>query len=192
MLVLVLVTASVYLFLQYDQGWIAHDEGLLGQSATRVLDGELPHVDFDEPYTGGLTMMHALAMKLLGMHSTSLRLVLLLFSIAATGVTYNIAIRVCTPWLAALVAWIALAWSVPNYFAALPSWYNLFFSLFGSLALIKYDESDKRTWLIGAGVFGGLSFLAKVSGLYFVAGYVCRIGWLFWQRYTRGHFQKVV
>ncbi len=169
MLALVLVTAAVYLFLQYDQGWIAHDEGLLGQSATRVLDGELPHIDFDEPYTGGLTMLHAMAMKLLGIRSTSLRMVLLLFSIAAIGATYLIAKRFCPPWLAAFVTWITIVWSVPNYFAGLPSWYNLFFAIFGSLALIKYDERDKRAWLVVAGICGGLSFLVKVSGLYFVA-----------------------
>ena len=49
-----------------DRGWIPHDEGMLGQSAERVLTGEVPHVDYEEPYTGGLSLMHALVFRLAG------------------------------------------------------------------------------------------------------------------------------
>lgn len=47
-------------------GMIAHDEGHYGQSAVRVLAGELPHRDFHETYSGGLSYWHALLFWLFG------------------------------------------------------------------------------------------------------------------------------
>jgi hypothetical protein len=55
-----------YLWLFVSRGWIPHDEGMIGQSAERVLIGEVPHVDYEEPYTGGLAWTHALAFRLAG------------------------------------------------------------------------------------------------------------------------------
>jgi len=49
-----------------NRGWVPHDEGLLGQSAERLLAGQLPHRDFDEVYTGGLSYLHALAFEVGG------------------------------------------------------------------------------------------------------------------------------
>lgn len=170
MLCLVLGTIALYLWLRMDHGWIPHDEGLLGQAAERVLHGEMPHIDFDDPYTGGQAMLHALSFKLFGIRSYSIRIVLFAFSLLATFTTYSLAARFTAPWLAGLLTWTCVAWSVPNYFAALPSWYNLFFAMVGTLALIKHDETNKNRWLIMAGTMGGLSFLFKLSGLFFVAG----------------------
>jgi len=52
----------------------------------------------------------------------------------------------------------------------MPSWYNLFFATFGLAALLRYTEVQSRRWLIVAGICGGISFLFKMTGLYFVAG----------------------
>ncbi len=169
LLVVTLASVAIYLGAQNDQGWIPHDEGLLGQSATRVLEGELPHLDFDDPYTGGQAMLHALAMKALGVNSLAMRAVLHMFSVGLAAAAFLIAIRFVPAWCAALVTWLAIAWSVPNYFAPLPSWYNLCFAAFGTLALIKFDETSRLRWLVLAGVMGGLSFLIKVAGLYYIA-----------------------
>ncbi len=165
----VLIASALYLAALADRGWIPHDEGLLGQSAERVLQGQLPHIDFDDPYTGGLAMLHAMSFKLFGIRLYSMRMMLYLFTLAFVWVTYQLAARIAKPWQAFLVTLLVVAWSVPNYFAALPSWYNLFFAVFGAWALIKYSESNRIRWLILAGVFGGLSFLIKLSGLFFVA-----------------------
>ena len=64
---------------------------------------------------------------------------------------------------------MAIAWSVPNYAAPMPSWYNLFFAVFGTAALIRYLDVDNRWWLFAAGVLAGLSCVTKIVGLYFVA-----------------------
>src|SRR5207249_4865233 len=57
--VLMVVAAIVYLSYFVGRGWIPHDEGMLGQSAERVLRGDIPHVDYEEMYTGGLSWLYA-------------------------------------------------------------------------------------------------------------------------------------
>ena len=74
--VLVLAASVSYLTQFVRSGWVPHDEGLLGQSAERVLMGERPHVDFDDPYTGGQAYLHALAFMVGGARLSSMRWVL--------------------------------------------------------------------------------------------------------------------
>jgi hypothetical protein len=69
-----------------------------------------------------------------------------------------------------LVTLLAVAWSVPIYPAAMPSWYNLFFATFAVAALLRHLEARTRRWLFLAGLCGGLSFLIKSPGLYLFAG----------------------
>jgi hypothetical protein len=151
------------------RGWVPHDEGMLGQSAERVLAGELPHRDFDDPYTGGLSYLHALAFHLLGTNLVSLRWLLLLFFLAWVPAVYYVASCLVSPLTAAGAVLLAVVWSVPNYFAALPSWYNLFLAVFGAAFLFRHLETGARKWLAAAGACAGLSCLIKIAGLYNVA-----------------------
>ena len=164
--------AALYLPAFAFRGWIPHDEGLLAHTAERVLQGELPHRDFDDAYTGGLTYLHALAFRTLGVRLTSLRIALLIFSLAFVPAVYAIAARVAPPALAALVTALCVAWSVPNYFASLPSWYVLFFSIFGILSLLRHLETGRPGWLVVAGLCGGLAFLAKSAGIFYLVAAV--------------------
>lgn len=160
---------GIYFGLLMFRGWIPHDEGLLGQTAQRVLDGELPHRDFDDAYTGGLACLHAAAFYLGGVKLTTIRVVLFVFSTAFALACYRIALRVTTQWGAMLATALGVSWSVPNYFAALPSWYILFFATFGTLALLRYLETERKTWLFVAGLAGGLALTVKVVALYYIA-----------------------
>ena len=169
-LVLWLATGA-YLLPFVDRGWIAHDDGMLGQAAERVMAGELPHRDFYDPYTGGLAYLHALGFKILGVRLVSLRWLLLAATLAWVPVVYFLAARFVSPISAALVTAVAVAWSVPNYFASMPSYYNLFLAAFGTAALFRHIERGGRRWLVLAGCCGGLSFLVKSVGIFFlVAG----------------------
>ena len=169
MQVTVLSIAAIYLFMLSDRGWIPHDDGLLSQSAQRVLEGELPHIDFDDAYTGGQAMLHAMAFKLLGTNLYSIRILLYVSTLFFLWATYLLSVRVAPPWIAALVTLLAMSWSIPNYFAGLPSWYNLILAVLGIWTFVKYDESEKSYWLASAGALGGISFLFKLSGLFYVA-----------------------
>ena len=68
-----------------------------------------------------------------------------------------------------MVTLLAVAWSYPNYPAAMPSWYNLFFATFGAAALFATSMRTKRVAFV-AGVCGGISILIKVIGAYYIAG----------------------
>jgi hypothetical protein len=166
----ILILSAFYAVGFLDRGWIPHDEGTLGQSAERVVGGQLPHRDFDEPYTGGLTWLHAAAFRWGGIRLLTLRWVLFLFFLPFVAAVHAIASRLAPPLSAAGIALLAVAWSVPNYFASMPSWYNLFLATFGILCLFKHIESGRNRWLFAAGLCGGLSILVKIIGLYYVAG----------------------
>jgi hypothetical protein len=163
------LVSALYLGYFALRGWIPHDEGLLAHSAERVLAGEVPHRDFDEAYTGGLTYLHAAAFALLGVKLTSLRIVLLGFALAWVPVIYSIAARFVSPLGAAMVTALCVAWSLPNYFAALPSWYVIFFTTFGIQAFLRHVDSGRDRWLFVAGLCGGAAFLVKSVALYYVA-----------------------
>ncbi len=169
-LLVVWALSATYSFHYLSRGWIPHDEGTLGLSAELVLAGELPHRDFDVGYTGGLSFLHALAFKSLGTNLMSPRLVLFAVFLLWIPTVYYIASRFTGPLLAGLTVLLAAAWSLPNYSAAMPSWYNLFLAVFGVAALFRYLETERRRWLLVAGVLGGMSFLFKMIGLYYVAG----------------------
>jgi len=47
---------------------------LVQQTAERILKGEMPHRDFEDPYTGGLGYIDALIFKIFGINLVWLRL----------------------------------------------------------------------------------------------------------------------
>jgi hypothetical protein len=160
------------------RGWVPHDEGILAQAAERVLHGEMPHRDFNDPYTGGLSYLNASAFWLFGVNLLVLRYVLFAFFLAWVPAVYAAAREFCEPLPAAGITLLSVIWSVPNYSAAMPSWFCLFLATFGTLSLLKYIRQPRPYLLLLTGLCGGLSFLAKSPGLFFLAGallfLVCR------------------
>ncbi|MBW3535268.1 MAG: glycosyltransferase family 39 protein [Gemmatimonadetes bacterium] len=161
--------ALAYTLSLVDLGWIPHDDGMLAHAAGRVLDGELPHRDFDDPYTGGQALLHAWAFAVLGERLLALRLVLFAALAGTVPVIYWIARRFAGRTVAALGTALAVAWSVPTHPLALPSWYNLFLAILGVGALLRFQDTGRRRWLAAAGACAGVSILVKVVGLYFLA-----------------------
>lgn len=162
--------SAVYVGTRLTRGWVPHDEGTLAQSAERVLGGELPHGDFDDPYTGGLSFLNAAGFRELGTNLLTPRVLLFLVVLAWVPAVYAIARRFVPPLGAGAATTLSVIWSVPNYPAAMPSWYNLFLATFGVLAVLRYFETERSRWLVVAGICGGLSVLFKIIGLYYVAG----------------------
>jgi hypothetical protein len=152
-----------------DVGWWPHDEGQIGQAAERVLLGELPHIDFDEMYTGGLTFLHAAAFRVFGVRTEVTRYTLFLLFVPFIIAVNRIAIRVVRPFGAALVTLACGAITLPVNSGALPSWHILFLSAFVLLVLLRHHERPATGWLIAAGVLAGLAVLMKLTGIFLVA-----------------------
>ncbi|MEP6729418.1 MAG: hypothetical protein ABJE10_02215 [bacterium] len=165
-----LALSAVYVSLHLDRGWYLVDDGALAHPAERVLQGELPHRDFDDVYTGGLAYLNAAAFRLFGTTLWSMRLVLFAVFLTWVPAVFYIASRFAGLLAAASMTLLCVAWSIPNYPAPMPSWYNLFLATFGVAALFRYLECRRRRWVVIAGVVGGFSVLVKVVGLYYVAG----------------------
>lgn len=168
-LLLTWVLSVGWLGIHLNRGWVPHDDGMLAQTGERVLSGQLPHRDFDDVYTGGLSYLNAAAFKIFGLNLMSLRIMLLIFFAMWVPAVYFCASRFASPLAAGLVTLLSVAWSVPNYPAGMPSWYSLFFATFGVAALLEYLDTRATRWLFAAGLCGGLSCLIKSPGIYFVA-----------------------
>ena len=168
-LLVTLTVTTIYLSTMGNQGWIAHDEGLLAHSADRILAGETPHIDFQDPYTGGLSYWHAQVFRVLGTSLTSLRTILIAVAGLAVIAWFLIAARFLRPVSASVITLVCLVWSFPNYFAALPSWYNLMFASWTMWAILKYSDQLKPRFLVIAAFAIGLSILCKITGIYALA-----------------------
>ena len=163
------ILVSGYLGWHYDEGWIAHDEGLLGHTAELTLAGNTPHVEFQDAYTGLLSHINASSFKLFGINLASLRIPLLIGATMTAIVWYLIALRMVSPVVAGVVTLTSVAWSFPNYFAALPSWYVLMAASWTTWTLIKFHETSSRRYTLLAALFSGVAILFKIVGLYLVA-----------------------
>jgi len=176
-LLAVWLCSAAYVGSRIDRGWIPLDEGVLGHSAERVLAGELPHRDFDDVYTGGLSQADATVYRWTGVRLVNLRWAMYAVFLLWVPAVFYIASRFAQPAGAAIATLLAVVWSVPTYPAAMPSWYNLFFATFGTAALIRFTETRHRRWIVCAGILGGLSILVKIVGLYYIAGALLFFVW---------------
>ena len=162
------IAAAGWVAVRLDQGWVPHDDGSFAQSAQRVIDGELPHREFAELYTGGMTFLNAGVFWLFGEDLIWLRVPMFVLFLAFVPCYYAIARRLVRRPTALVTTAFAVGWSVPVYPAAVPSWYLLFFSCFGTYLVIRHFETGRSWWLFAAGLFGGLAISFKIVGIWFV------------------------
>ena len=149
--------------------WTPSDEGVLAQSAERVLRGELPHRDFDALWSGGLDWLNAGAFRVLGTRLTSMRQVLVVAWLIGLVAMFDAARQFVSVWCAALVVWCASLWTLSLSSHPLPSWYNLVFALIGTAAVLRAQAQGKHSWMFIAGMAAGASIAVKIVGVYFVA-----------------------
>ena len=172
LLIGVVVFSTLVLAARLREGFIPADDPVQAHVAERVLHVERPHVQFHDAYTGGLSYLNAFSLWLFGIRLISPRIMLLLFFSVWVACFWHIVGKLTSPLPATLFTLLAVVWSVPLYPSPLPSWYNLYFAPFGTAALFSYIQSRRSGWIFLAGLFAGLSFLMKISGLYFLAALV--------------------
>lgn len=150
--------------------WYPHDEGLLGQSALRVMGGMVPHRDFDHPYTGADAVVHGAFLTLLGNDLAAIR-----NGFAAVASLWLVAVawlvrRTASAGVAALAVLVIGAWGPAMYPAAMASWYVTMLIVIAVLCLSGPEGATNRASVVAAGFFVGLAVGFKVTGLYAVVG----------------------
>ena len=163
---------ALLLLQRLNQGWLPHDDGSMAHSARRIIEGQLPHRDFAELYTGGLAFLDAGIFWAFGEDLFLLRIPLFILFVAYVPCFYALARRFLNPGGAFLATLFAISWSVLPYPAPMPSWYLLFFAVFGAYAVVRYFEGGHIAWLFVAGLFGGLSIGFKITGVWFVVAVI--------------------
>jgi len=157
--------------------WIPLDAGTLAQSAERVLEGQLPHRDFRDPYTGLNALVGAGAFRLFGTRLLALRIPLMAGFALWLPALWLVARRFLTPGTTILAVLLAATLSVPAYPSAMPTWFCLYAVTWGCWALLRWMEGGSRRWLLAAGATAGLALLFKVVGLYFLAAALAAVAW---------------
>jgi hypothetical protein len=170
--VVMLVAALVYLTHFVSRGWIPHDEGMLGQSAERVLLGQIPHVDYEEPYTGGLSWVYAGVFRIGGVELLHVRWLVFGVAVVAVLMLYVLLRQFLEPFGAAVGAWVGLTWSFPNYLVGLPSWWLTLCALCCIWAMVRYVERRELRYVVVAGVSAGTALAFKQTGLYLLIALV--------------------
>jgi len=177
--VLMVAAALVYLTDFVGRGWIPHDEGMLAQSAERVLLGQIPHVGYEEPYTGGLSWIYAALFRFTGVELLHVRWLLYIVAVIAVFILYALLRRFMKPVAAAVATWLGLAWSFPNYFAGLPSWWLLLCALGSVWAMVRFLEDNQLRYVAVAGAAAGLAVTIKQTGVYLPIALVLTL--LYWR-----------
>lgn len=158
-------------------GWFPHDEGVLGQSAERILRGELPHRDFVSLWSGGLDALHALIFRVFGTRLSHLRTLFLISWLGALAAMFTTVRKFLSPWVAAALCLAAAEWTVVMWALPMPSWYNLFLALAGTAAVARFLDTRRRGSLALAGAAAGSACAVKIVGLYFVAAIALFFVW---------------
>lgn len=161
-------TLSIWTVL--DRGWVPFDEGTIAQAAERVLHGQLPHLDFTDPYSGGLAFLHAVAMRVFGVSLMAPRFALFMAFTLWLPAVWWLAMRSCGRRWAVVITIVSAWWSLPIYPAAMPTWYLLFMGTWIVVALARWHESRRTYWLALVGALCGLAVTVKQTGLFLVAG----------------------
>ncbi|HEY5890337.1 MAG TPA: glycosyltransferase family 39 protein, partial [Acidimicrobiia bacterium] len=151
------------------RGWIPHDEGTLGQAATRVLGGEVPHVDFHDTYGGLQAYAHAGVFSLIGESIRSLRIANIVVAAVAAYASFTIVRRVQPVVVAASAGVAAMLVGFAVYPASMPSWWNVALGLASAALVLRWLDSRNSTLLAAAGLLTGVNFLVKPTGAYFAA-----------------------
>lgn len=170
---------------------VPHDEGLLGQSANRFMSGELPHRDFDDPYTGFLNVIHSFAFYVFGDHISSLRyfnftvfsIVLVVFSMYLK--TYLSAV----PLSLSIISYAL--WSILVYPASMPTWYMIYLSFFAGLLLVNKEGRFYFLNIIAAGFLLGIVTLIKINGVFLLFSGIWALLLLFGDEKSKVHHRKL-
>jgi hypothetical protein len=141
----------------------------MAQVADRVLLGQVPHRDFDDPWTGGWSYFQAGIFRLFGTSLRMLRIPIFVLWMASLACGFRLARRFATPVVAGVATLAWGVWSLYAWHYPLLNWYYAPLALFAVWGVTRFVESGRRRYLVIAGVMAGVSIAFKITGLYLLA-----------------------
>lgn len=171
-LAVVLGISAALVWPELFRGWYPWDDGAMGQVADRVLHGQLPHRDFDDPWTGGWSFMQAWIFQVFGTSLRMLRIPIFVAWLASLACGFRLARRFATPPVAGVATLAWGVWSLYAWHYPLLNWYYAPLALFASWGVIRFVESGRRRHLVLAGVMVGIAITFKITGLYLLAAFL--------------------
>lgn len=151
-------------------GWYPLDDGVLGALADLVRRGYVPHVDFVDPYSGGLSILNAAWLSTFGSSLASLRVPFLIGLAASSIGVAQVARRYLNNAVAVLFALICFVVPVLMFRIPMPTWYTTFLTV-GAIHLTVTRRVPTVRALLAAGALLGVGIAIKITGLYAVSAY---------------------
>ncbi len=157
---------GLYCFFISPYYWVSFDEGQLGHSAERILNGERPFIDFDEPYTGGLAYIHAFIFSLFGERLIYLRYSLVLCILITVWPVFCILKNYYSSFQTLILTTLVFLLTFPSYFSALPSWYMSLITLWVIYLNFIYIKTSNLLSIAFTGFLIALATLLKINGIF--------------------------
>ena len=168
-LALVLAAAAVLVLPDLFRGWYPWDDGAMAQVADRVLHGQLPHRDFDEPWTGGWSFVQAGIFRLFGASLRMLRLPIFAVWLAGLACGYRLARRFVAPAAAGVLSLACAVWTLYAWHYPLLNWYYAPLTIGAAWGVARFLETGRRGFVVFAGGMAGVAIAQKSSGFFLLA-----------------------
>jgi 4-amino-4-deoxy-L-arabinose transferase-like glycosyltransferase len=180
--VLVFALSVLYLWPFRAATDLFQDEGIVLQGAQRILEGQVLYRDFFSFYTPGSFYAMALLFKILGSHYVVARTLLVFFGGVFSLLTYLLARRVASRWIALLAAYLFLVIGLPYRFLHLHNWDSMVVAYVALYCAVRLVEAPKAGWAFATGTLVSLTTLfehSKGGGLFLglLLGFVVLARW---------------
>ncbi len=172
----VALVAGVYLFPVIRLLHRVGDEGTVVYGAQRVLESQVPSRDFLELIGPGSFYWLALFFKLFGLNWHVTRFFLLFNGVVTALLIYWITRRYIRGAVSFLPSLFALILGLPFWPACSHHWDSNLFALATVACFLKWQGTERNTWLVSAGALAGLtSCFMQQKGLFLLLAFTAAI-----------------
>jgi len=170
------IFAALYLFPITQLLHRVGDEGTMIYGAERVLEGQVPYRDFVEIMGPGSFYWLALFFKLFGSTWQVTRFYLLFTGVATALLVYLITRRFISGAVSFLPALFVVVLGEPFWPACNHHWDGNLFALAAILCCLKWQDTERRAWLIAAGTLAAItSCFIQQKGLFLLLAFIIAI-----------------
>jgi hypothetical protein len=163
----VVFLSALYLFPIIHLLYRVGDEGTIVYGAQRVLEGQVPSRDFLELMGPGSFYWLALFFNLFGVTWQVTRFYLLFNGVATAFLIYWITRRFIRGAVSFVPSLFVVVLGLPFWPACSDHWDSDLFALVSIACFLKWQETDRKVWLIGAGALAGItSCFIQQKGLF--------------------------